>query len=415
MTWFLRYVAPPIAITALSIGLLSLAASKLKPKTEDKETIAVIPAVEVIVAQPQATQVEVPSQGVVQARTQTTLIADVSGRVESVSPVLSAGGSFRAGDTLATIEDIDYQVALANARSRLAEADLAHQQEQALAEQAIEDWKAAARKEDPSDLVLRKPQLARTKANLEAAQAAVALAERDLRRTKVIAPYDGRVRQKFVDVGQMLAARASQIATVYATEAAEVRLPISLDDTRYLDLPDDSAADNLPDVIIEANIAGKIWQWPAKVARSEGALDTRTRLLYLVASLENPFQNSTDPEKPSLKVGMFVTARLQGHQLEDVFVLPRKALRPGDQLFVADEESRLSIRNATVYQKNEDTVIVTGGLEPGERIVLTPLEYAVSGMQLQPIDPGNAGGSPAFSDETDKSGRAARVPREAGP
>lgn len=383
--WLLMYVAPPVIVLGSLVGLVILA-MVFRPEADQKPPQPLVPAVEVHVAQPSRVQISVASQGAVEPRAQTTLFAEVSGRVERVSPELYAGGFFDAGDVLVSIDPTDYEAALAAARSRAADARLAFEQERAASEQALDDWSDMEIDAEPGALVLRKPQLERAQAALDAAMAAVALAERDLERTKARAPFAGRALEKFVDIGQVVTARSSQLAIVYGVDFAEIRLPLSVDDARYLTLPesfrDAGPSGPRPRVILEADYAGKRHQWEAAIDRVEGVIDPQTRLLHAIAQVADPYRAERDSDRPPLKVGLFVTARIFGHELESAFAIPRQALRRGDRLFVVDAENRLRIIQPEIYQRNVDTIVVTDGLKPGDRVCMTPLEYAVEGMSV---------------------------------
>ncbi|MDQ8179535.1 efflux RND transporter periplasmic adaptor subunit [Pelagicoccus sp. SDUM812005] len=390
--WLLLHVLPAILLILFGGAAIIALALFLKRPPETKPLIKVVPTVEVIEAQPTTTRAVVESQGIVEARTQTTLFAEVSGRIESVSPALYAGGFFAKGDVLAKIDDTDYVANLAAAKSRQAEAQLAYEQERATSEQALEDWKQIGSGEAPSDLVLRKPQLARALANLEAATAAVKSAERDLQRASVKAPYDGRVQSKFVDIGQFVNARTSQIASIYAVDTVEVRLGISLDDTRLISIPeayaDGTTSGKKPPVTLTATYGGKDYQWEGIIDRSEGSVDPQTRLLYLVAQVSAPYAKGQGAPRPPLKIGSFVKAEIIGEQSEDSYTLPRRALRENDSLYIVKEDRTLEIREVTPFQKTRESVIIKDGLEPGELVCLTPLQYVVNGMEVRlPSDP----------------------------
>ncbi|MDQ8198578.1 efflux RND transporter periplasmic adaptor subunit [Pelagicoccus enzymogenes] len=385
--WLLFHVLPAGLIILFGGAAIIGLALFLKQTPESKPSIKVVPTVEVIEVQPEITQAIVRSQGIVEARTQTTLLAEVSGRIESISPALYAGGYFAKDDILARIDDTDYVANLAAARSRQAEAHLAYEQELAASEQAMEDWKKIGNAQAPSDLVLRKPQLARALATLEAATASVVAAERDLARTAVKAPYDGRVQAKFIDIGQFLNARTSQIASIYSVDTAEVRLGISLDDTRLVPLPetyvDGTTSGSKPKVTLTATYGGKDYQWQGIIDRSEGAVDPKTRLLYLVAQVKNPYANREGENRPPLKVGSFVRAEILGETAVDSFKLPRRALREDDSLYIVTDDRTLEIRKITPFQKTRENVIVREGLKAGERVCLTPLQYVVNGMEVR--------------------------------
>jgi RND family efflux transporter MFP subunit len=384
ITWLLKYVAPVLVLLAV-VALLVFALLN-RPVPEKKEPTTILPVVEVMEVKSEALTLEARSQGTVQARTETLLVAEVSGRIQSVSSAFFAGGYFKKGDALVEIDRVDYQANLANAKSRLAEARLACEQEKALADQAKEDWDSFGRGE-ATDLALRKPQLERAAAMLESAKAAVQIAERDLARTVVRAPYDGRIKEKFADVGQMVGARQSQLARIYSTDTAEIRLPLAIDQLNYLELPEAysnyASVANKPRVTISADYGGETYEWVGVVDRAEGAIDARTRLSYVVAQVDRPYEKAAQTDRPPLKVGLFVEATIEGKRIENAFRIPRRALQEGDVVYAIDKENRVVIKDVAVLQKGIDTVIVTEGLSDGDRLCLTPLEYVVMGMQVE--------------------------------
>jgi len=384
LKWLVKHVLPAVVVLA-GIGLIG-SAVVFKPSPDTKPPAPILPVVEVMEAVSQPVTLEARSQGIVQSRTETLLIAEVTGRIQSISNSFFAGGYFREGDALVEIDPVDYRANLAMAKSRLAEARLAYEQEKALADQAREDWESLDRG-PASDLTLRKPQLERAKALLEAAEASVEIAERDLERTIVRAPYDGRIREKHADVGQMVAARQTQLARIYSTDTAEIRLPISLRDLEYLDLPEAysnrSSDSDKPKVTISANYGGRQHQWEGVIDRTEGAIDPRTRLTYAVAKVVNPYERDPQSDRPPLKVGLFVEASIQGKSIGDAFRIPRKALRNNDTVYVVSPENRIVFKDVKVYKTDTESAVITEGLEDGDQICLTPLEYAVMGMQVE--------------------------------
>ncbi len=383
-TWFLQFLLPPILVIAvlslLGVGLM------LAPAPETKPASQILPVVEVIEAQSSPITLETQSQGIVQSRTETLLVAEVSGRIQSISNAFFTGGYFKKGDPLVTIDSIDYEANLATAKGRLAEANLTYQQERALADQAREDWESLDRGE-ASELTLRKPQLERASALLESAKASVQMAQRDLDRTVVRAPYDGRIREKIADIGQMVAVRQSQLARIYSTDTAEIRLPISLKDIEYLQLPESysnqAQSVEKPKVTISAQYGGETYSWEGVIDRTEGAIDSRTRLSYVVAKIEDPYKRESGSARPPLKVGLFVEASIEGKRIDNAFRIPRKALQENDTVFTIDQENRLEFKSVDVLKVDTEWAIIASGLENGDRICVTPLEYAVIGMQVK--------------------------------
>jgi RND family efflux transporter MFP subunit len=232
---------------------------------------------------PQTYQYSVHTHGTVVPRTESNLVAEVDGKVVTISPALVAGGFFAAGDVLLEIEALDYRTRLSKARafldrstSDLDNAQKNHKrQERLLARGAVSD----AHLDDAFN------RLKIAEATLQEAKANVSQAERDLARTKIMAPFDGRVRSERVDVGQFVR-RGDQVGTIYATDYAEVRLPIHDDELAFLDIPllqHDQELATYPDVTLSANFAGDRRQWRGQVVRTEGELDPDTRMIHVVA------------------------------------------------------------------------------------------------------------------------------------
>ena len=403
--WTLKFVLPPILIISLTLFGASFAVEKFKLKEEKKEPQPLIPPVEIVVAQQETIKTVVDSQGTVVPRIQTLILAEVSGRIESVSPTLYSGGFFKKGEALATIESLDYEAQLATALSQLADAKLAFAQEKANAAQAEDDWNQISSNKEANDLTLRRPQLERAKANLIAVTTNVEIAQRNLDRTKITAPYDGRIQEKFVDIGQFVNARSSQIARIFATNAIEVRLPISLDDALFINIPKTGQEKGKPQVTLKSKQSTGTLTWAGVIDRSEGSIDPQSRLLHLVAQVNDPYALAAENTNTQLEVGRFVDAEIQGLTIENAFRLPRKTLRSGNRLYIINDEDRVEIRTVDVFKKNESTVIITGGLESGDRISLTNLEYAIDGMQVTiqsdaASEPTGEEAPPTESDET---------------
>ena len=253
----------------------------------------------------------IKSYGSAEPLTRTQLVSEVSGRVIEVANNIRAGLSFKKGDILLTIDPRDYQIEVDVAKSTVAERDTA-QEQAAQADVAERDWNATPGSEGGRDLALRKPQVAAALASFDASKARLAKAELNLERTEVKAPFDGKILKQMVDLGQVL--NPSQtIAEIYSTDFIEVRLPVKAQDLAHIKLPDYSQTqgntpeknqDHLPAVLFEGELGGKTFTWEGKLVRSEGAFDSSTRMLYVVAKLDNPFVSS--PELPALRVGQVI-------------------------------------------------------------------------------------------------------------
>lgn len=391
-----RYLQAALAIGILVISIAGFAFVKSLRKPPPQQPTAVRPPiVEVLEVQVRELTLTVETQGTVQPRTQTVLTPEVPGRIVSVSPGFQAGGFFREGEVLLTLDPADYESAVARAEAEVARQGVLLAQEQARADQARADWESLGRGE-PNTLTLREPQLREALANLRSAEAALATARRNLDRTQVRAPYDGLVREKHADVGQFVSSNAP-LGTIFATDYAEVRLPLADDDLAYLDLPTvfSAAPGEGPAVTLEGRYGGKPRTWQARIVRTEGTVDPTNRLVYAVARVEDPYkrQAGTDGRTP-LPIGLFVEARIQGITLKNAIVLPRETLRNRDQLLVVTPANKIDLRTVEVFRAGARDVILIGGLESGERIATTALEYVTQGMEVEPVQ---AGADPALA------------------
>lgn len=370
----------PILILLAAGGATALLVV-FKPEATEVAVERPIASVKVLTMQPESVQLTVRSQGTVLPRTESDLSAEVSGRIIEVADAFRAGGSFRKGDVLLKIDPADYEAAVAASRADLANAELALAQEAALAEQAAADWTALGQGE-AGDLTLRKPQLAQAKAAIESARANLKRAERDLARTELTTLFDGRVLRTAADLGQYVsAAPATPVARIFATDRAEIRLPVTAREAERLDTND---RDPRSITLQKANTPNSP-TWTARVARIEATIDPDTRLLYVVAVLDNPFEPT--PKHPeSLRRGQFVTAEIQGRVLDNAYVLPRYALRGSNSVYVVSEANTLETRGVVIAQSDAEQVIVTNGLTPGDRIALSPIAYYVENMPVEVIE-----------------------------
>lgn len=351
-----------------------------------------LPLVEVAEVRTTQAQLSVSAQGTVMPRTETDLVAEVAGRVVWVSPRLAAGGFFAEGEALARVDARDYEIALEGALAALArsESDRAHAESTLVRQRSMRGSGASsmARLDDALHAA------ASAEAGIREAQVAVTRAKLDLGRTEIVAPFVGRLRDKHIDVGQFIA-RGSPVARIYAVDYVEVRLPIADEDAAFLDLPlgyrgdpsDGSSAVELQEgaeVVLSARFAGRRNHWRGRVVRTEGALDPRTRMITVVARVEDPYGRGGDPESPPLPVGLFVDAEIRGRVVEGVIELPRAALRERDEtVIVVEDGAHLRLRRVEVLRTERDRVWVRSGLEPGELVVTTPVDVFVEGMKVR--------------------------------
>lgn len=384
MKTLLKILLPFLVLALGALGARELANSRKVPEPTPREVP--IPRVRTIAAELISHQVQVPSQGIVISRTESELMTEVPGRVVHVSPSLINGGFFEADDVLLRIDPRDFELVVIQAELDVARAKRRLSEEEADARVALSEWESMGQGE-ASDLALHKPQIEEAKASLKAAEAMHEKAQRDLGRTILVAPYRGRVRRKSVDLGQFVTLGAP-LATLYAIDIAEVRLPLSDGELAFLELPFGSAEEQRerrPLVQLSSNFAGKEYHWPARIVRTEGEIDPKTRMVIAVAEVIDPYGQERLEQGIPLALGMFVRADITGVVLENVLVLPRTALRDGDQLYVVNDQDRVHFVGATVIRTERNSVIVRAEIEAGTRIVISPLEIVTEGMQVRDV------------------------------
>ena len=262
----LKWLAPLGVLVIALLGAGALIATAPTPQTLSPPEFLTV--VRVIEARPETLTLRVRSQGTVAPRTESALIPEVSGQVVSVSPTLVSGGFFEAGAPLLQIAALDYEAGVARARASLARA----QGEFEHAAQNLERYQRLSKRDISSISQLDDARRAHrvAAAVLEEARVSLAQAERDLDRTLIRAPFAGRVREEQVDLGQFVS-RGAKIATLYATDFVEVRLPILDAELAYLDLPlwrGEAALGEGPAVSIRARFAGSEHEWSGRVVNS---------------------------------------------------------------------------------------------------------------------------------------------------
>lgn len=338
--------------------------------------------VEVKQLQPQQYTVVVDSFGTVQPRIQSALVAQVSGLITYVSPQFRNGGFFKKGDVLVKLDQRDYIADVKIAEAELLSTQQALQEEQATARQAEIDWKRLSNGEAPSDLVLRKPQLAAAKASVLSAQARLSQTKLALERTEISAPYDGRILEQQVDYGQVLPANA-QVAEIYATESVEIRLPINNNDIDLVNFPEEFRTGNRLQPSIEARFTSSLTKnqsWLGKVIRTEGAIDSNSQQLYIVAQIEDPYNPELHPGT-SIKIGQYVEAEVQGKTLEQAIVIDNSAIYQGSYVYVV-ENGLLRRQDITIRWQNSVNTIIDSGLNANDVLVTTPLGQVSSGTSV---------------------------------
>lgn len=374
----------PLALIILVLGL-ALAAGLiwLKPKPEPRpEAEPKRPVASVVSAQPQRLRLNVDTQATVTPRRRITLTSQVAGEVIEVAPQFVTGGRFERGDLLLRLDPRDYRHAVTSAESNLKEAERALAVERGQARQAQREWRDLGN-DEANTLFLRKPQLAAAEAAVEAARAQLAQAQLDLQRTALRAPFDGRVEETLVDLGQYLAP-STQIATVFDASVARLRLPLTESQTALLNLPLAGASEARPRVRVTASVMGEQHSWEGRVERTEASLDTQSRMYYAVAEVPEPF--NLERHSAPLLMGLFVDVEIQGKLLDGVVELPSSAIFQRNLLYSLDAEQRVQRKQVKVLKVEAERTWVQGDLSSGEAIVVDRQGYLSPGVKVRLAD-----------------------------
>mgnify|MGYP001800426518 CR=1 FL=1 len=324
------------------------------------------------------------AQGEVRPQREIVVAPQISGRVSYVSPDFLDGGFIRRGQVLVRLEVADYELAVVRAQSGVASAEQRLAREEAEAEIARQDLINLGIT-DSSPLARREPQLAEAQASLESAKAQLADAKLALSRTAVIAPFDGRVREENVDVGQF-ASPGQSLGRVFATDIVEVALPITDDELGRLGLPlafNESASNPGPEVVFTAAVAGEPRTWIGRISRTSAAVNAQTRLINIIAELDDPYGAGSDNGAP-MAPGLFVSAEIVGTKIEDLLVAPRAAIRGGNNIFIGDpSEGALRIYDVDlVFSSPEGAWFRSDDVNVGDLAITSPIRGSNDGMSI---------------------------------
>lgn len=375
-------LAPLLVIAFFIVIALILIQSRPTAQRATKPPTALV-AVETMHLKPQAYTVHIQSYGLVRAKVQTQLTSQVGGKVVFVSDSLRDGSYFNKDELLISLEKADYEVALTAAEANYLQAEQALIEQEALAQQALEDWKRSGRTSSPAPLVLRQPQVAAAKAQLKAAEAHLMGAKLDLSRTNIRAPYNGRVMSKTVDFGNIISPN-TPLADIYSSGAVEIKLPIRNTDIPLIELPNNTHNNKKPWVKLTSTVADEI-TWQGHIVRSSSVVDANSRQLYVVAEVHTPSAKPGTlhhaPLQP-LRVNQYVSAKIEGKTLDNTIVIPNKTIYQGSYVYLY-QQGEVIRQPVQLLWQNEREAIIKEGLQAGDQLVVTPLGQVASGTKVK--------------------------------
>lgn len=371
----------------LPVAILIAAVAVFVVLIRTPERLAVVPpeqalaSVRVAPVRAQTIQLDVNSQGRVQASRRVSLSAAATGPVSWVSPSLRAGGYFAANEVILRVDSSDYETALERARSSLqqAETDARHAREEFERNSVLAEQRLISE----SQLRDLQRQADNSAGRVRDAQGAVAQAELDLSRSEIRAPFDTIVESSSIDLGQHVG-RGQALAVLLSADEVEVRLPLAVTQLSYLDIPlgarGELADDISPVVSISGRLGDSVQSWEGRLVRMEASIDTASNAVQAIVRV-----NQTTAEIP-LPIGLYVEAAIQGRKVDDLIALPRDVVRGNNRVLVVDTENRLWYREVDIMRLENDRVLIQGGLADGERICLSPIQAVVDGMRVNVVD-----------------------------
>jgi RND family efflux transporter MFP subunit len=418
-------------VLAVGVGGMQFLISRRQPPPR-WVTDASGPLVRVMTVQPQEAPILIEGFGTVRAKTQWSVVPEVSGPLIRRSPYLRAGLHLRRGEVLFEIDPRPYELAVQRIRAQIAQyrKDIAVLQQQKrnheaslrIAERNLTIAQAELERDDTlakkgtissrernrqqqtrndieqavqtaqNNLQLIDPQIAKAEASIAMAHVQLEEAKLQLEKTTLVMPFDGQVLSSDIDLGEYVQA-GQEVAMLHDTTAVEIPMSITLDDLRWLPglSPavlrsvadhDDAALAQLPPATVQWQGEAQTYTWQGQVGRWEAGLDPRTRTLILVIEVREPWKQFQPGEYPPLQPGMFCQVSIVARRVPNAMVIPRTALQPDQSVFVAVNDA-LAIRPVQVLHLQKDRAVITAGLRAGAQLVVSPLSAPVVGMKLR--------------------------------
>lgn len=380
----LKFVAP-LLILALGAGGAKALMSR-KTSVEKKPPAALIAAVEYTTVASGAPTARVQATGIVEGDRQVSLSSLVSGEVVSTADNLVPGGRFRAGATLLRVDPRDYELAVAQERSRVQQAELELTLEEQRGSTALREWDLLGGGKDASEapLALRGPQLETVRRSREAANSGLQRAQLNLERTTLKAPFNAMVLMENVEVGQLLNPGAS-IVTLVGTDRFRVKVSVPVEQLAHIAIPGIDGKVGSQARLIQ-DLGGSHIERAGRVMQLAGQLDPQTRTADLYIAIDKPLEGEGLPMLP----GAFVTVEIDGKPVEGAVAVPREALVDGSAVWTLSADDRLARRSVVVGWQDDQTAFVLDGLEDGARVVVTPPSLPIEGAVVRPIPLGES-------------------------
>ena len=355
--------------------------SKDKKRKQPQTTLLNVKVMEI---RERSYEIKIKSYGIIQPQIKSILIVQISGQIISISPNLSTGGVFRKGEELLRIDERNHQANLRIAKASFIKSNQYLIEEKARSIQAARNWERLGNKGNAPDLVLHKPQLSTAKAELESSRSNFIKAQLNLARTRIIAPYSGRVLRAMVHIGQVVFPN-TKLADIYSLDKFEVRLPIDNYHSNFINLPTmnltkEHQNENYPKVWLYSDL-GEAHNWHGKIIRTEGIIEEHSRQLHVIAQIKNIYNNRKS-NKLNLTIGQYVHAEIEGKTIINAVIIPNDTIYQGKYVYIINNNNILIRRKIKIDWQNDEDTLIFSGLYIGEKLVLTPIGQISSGVQV---------------------------------
>ncbi len=386
-----------IVIVAGGVGVNKYLVST-KPPTKKSALLSNGTAVEVMTVQQGSTNIAIRARGTVVPARSVVLGTEVGGKVINVSPNLQPGGKFAKGDIIARVDPSDYRLAVEQQFALVDSAAAQLQVEESRVAVAKREWEMFGSKSEGKttgnkQLALREPQMRSATTQLKSAKSGLKRARLSVERTLLRAPFDGMVQERNVDLGQIVAPGAPLLSYV-GTRNYWVQISIPVERLVWIAVPGVNAEGEGAAVTVSHSIGDQRIEKQGRVMRLLSNVDPAGHMARLIIEVEDPLgltskaesetrEASAGGSKLPLLLGSYVEVVIVGQEAKNVVELDRSALRDGDEVYVLTAESTLEKRKVEVMWRQEGTVLLSSGLRPGEKVVMSPLSAAVDGMKLR--------------------------------
>ena len=357
------------------------------PETAPEEKSQSARIVQTIPVVGQTRHIAVSAYGSVVPSRKVVIRPQVSGQVIRQSENMAVGGQFYEGDELIRIDPQDYELALAAVRSDLEQARFEREVEsgrQVIAQREWDELQSGLDIEEVNrSLVLREPHLRRAEAMMEKAINDIEEAELQLSRTVIRAPFNARVVEESVEVGQLVGPN-STICELVGTDEYWIQVSVPFSELKWIQFPQGNLPGAEVEVVLDAG-EGEIATWEGRVVRLLSDLDEVGRMARVVVAVHDPLglESEKSDELPLL-LGSYVEVRVDAGELENVITVPRDSLREGDQIWVVGPDNLLRILQTEVLWSEKDIVIISNSIEKGDELIVSDLRVALPQMLVSP-------------------------------